>query len=183
MKASVMNARRLLLLLGFVSMCALWGARAEAQYKNGQFGFEAGYFFIGKDSQLTTHNFSVGMRGGFKLTDNVWFTGRAALSFPGDAGAAKNTVVLLHLVPVDVRYYFKTDSFRPFLGVTNSFQILANQEIESSAFWGPGVTGGMELRLRRDLFLGFQADAYWMFVFEGEDAPLVTVTTQLLFFL
>lgn len=157
--------------------------RAEAQYKNAQFGFEGGYFFVGEKSMLTPHNFSIGLRGGYKSSDHWWFTARAHLSFPGDDAPAANTVVLLHLVPVDVRYYFLTDSFRPFVGVTNSFQLLFNQQIESSAFWGPGVTAGMEFRLRRDLYLGFQLDAYWMLVFEGDDAPLATMTTQLLFFL
>jgi hypothetical protein len=156
---------------------------AEAQYKNGQFGFEGGYFFIGEDSGLTSHNFAIGMRGAYKNTDQWWFSARAMVSFPGDIGGRDNTVVLLHLVPVDVRYYFQTDSFRPFVGVTNSFQFLFNQEIESDVFWGPGVTAGMEIRLRRDIFLGIEIDAYWMFVFEGPDAPLISVTPQLIFFL
>lgn len=178
-----MNLKRWLLALVLIGIGLGFAPPASAQYKNAQFGFEGGYFLIGRDSQLTLHNFMVGLRGGYKSTDRWWFTARAGLSFPGDDGAANNTVVLLHLVPVDVRYYFQTDSFRPFVGVTNSFQLLFNQEIESAAFWGPGVTTGMEIRLRRDLFLGVQLDAYWMFVFEGEDAPLITATTQLLFFL
>jgi hypothetical protein len=33
------------------------------------------------------------------------------------------------------------------------------------------------------MFLGVQLDASWMFVFEGPDAPLVTATSQLIFFL
>ena len=156
---------------------------ADAQYKNAQFGFEGGYFYVGKNAGLSEHNFCIGMRGGYKSTDRWWFTARAGLSFPSDVGGVDNTVVLLHLVPVDVRYYFETDAFRPFVGVTNSFQLLFNQEIESNAFWGPGITGGMEFRLRRDLFLGVQLDLFWMFVFEGDDAPLGTATTQLIFFL
>lgn len=156
---------------------------ADAQYKNQQFGFEGGYYFIGDDSGLTSNNFAIGLRGAYKSADHWWFSARAMVSFPGEPGGRDNTVVLFHLVPVDVRYYFQTDSFRPFVGLTNSFQFLFNQEQESDVFWGPGGVAGMELRLRRDLFLGFQIDASWMFVFEGPDAPLVTATTQLLFFL
>lgn len=177
-----MSLRVLRLLLLLSALFALPRA-AEAQYKNGQFGFEGGYFFIGEDSGLTSHNFAIGLRGAYKNTDQWWFSARAMVSFPGDIGGQDNTVVLLHLVPVDVRYYFQTDSFRPFVGVTNSFQFLFNQEIESDVFWGPGVTAGFELRLRRDIFLGLQLDAYWMFVFQGPDAPLISVTPQLIFFL
>lgn len=173
------RALRLLLLL---TALAFPGA-AQAQYKNGQFGFEAGYFFAGEDTGLTQNNFALGMRGAYKNTDQWWFSARALVSFPGEPGGRDNTVVLLHLVPVDVRYYLKTDSFRPFVGITNSFQFLFNQDQESDVYWGPGATAGMEFRLRRDLFLGFQVDAFWMFVFQGPDAPLITANTQLIFFL
>lgn len=161
----------------------LASATAEAQYKNAQFGFEAGYFFFGRDTQLTTHNYGLGLRGAYKSTDRWWFTARGMVSFPGDDGGRDNTVVLFHLVPIDVRYYFKTDAFRPFVGLTHSFQFLLNTELESEVFWGPGVSAGMEFRLKRDLFLGFQADGFYMLVFEGPDAPMATFTTQLIFFL
>jgi hypothetical protein len=157
--------------------------RAEAQYKSMQFGFEAGYMFIGKASLLNQNNLSFGLRGGYKVSDHWWLTAGAQMAFTGDQGGRDNTVILLHLVPVDARYYFETDAFRPFVGLTNSFQLLFNQEIESTAFWGPGVTAGVELKLKRDMYLGFQGDAYWMLVFEGDDAPLATLTAQLIFFL
>ncbi|MCK6550871.1 outer membrane beta-barrel protein [Myxococcota bacterium] len=175
---------RLLFSLGVMLACLCAAPAAEAQYKNTQFGFEAGWFFVGKDSGLApANNLSFGLRGGYKSADRWWFTARAHLAFTGDVSPRDNSVVLMHLVPVDVRYYFQTDAFRPFVGLTNSFQILFNQDIESDAFWGPGVTAGMELKLQRDIYLGFQVDAYWMFVFQGADAPLATATTQLIFFL
>ncbi|MEQ8274931.1 MAG: hypothetical protein RMA76_20690 [Deltaproteobacteria bacterium] len=156
---------------------------AEAQYKNGQIGFEGGYMFLGEKSELDSHGFLLGLRAAYKASDHWWFTARGAVSFRGEQGNSNRTVVLLHLVPVDARYYFKTDRFRPFLGVTNSFNLLFNQTIDSSVFWGPGITGGAEIRLSRDIYLGLEADAFWMFVFEGDDAPLFTTTAQLIFFL
>ena len=172
-----------LFLLATLFLC-LAPRASLAQYKNGQFGFEGGYFFLGENTGLTSHNFALGLRGAYKNTDHWWFTARAMVSFPGEPVSPRdNTVVLFHLVPVEVRYYFQTDSFRPFVGVTNSFQFLFNQDQQSDVYWGPGVDAGMEFRLRRDLFLGFQIDAYWMFVFEGPDAPILTASTQLIFFL
>jgi hypothetical protein len=167
--------------VGVLALAA--GSRAEAQYKSGQFGFEGGYFFLGSRSLLNQHNFSFGLRGGYKASDHWWFMGRAQLSFPPEQVPPNSTVVLLHLVPIEARYYFQTDAWRPFVGITNSFQLLFNQDINHTAVWGPGGTAGMEFRLRRDLYLGFELDAFWMLVFEGDDFPLVTATTQLIFFL
>lgn len=157
--------------------------RAEAQYKSGQFGFEAGYLYLNPSSLLNTHNLMLGLRGGYKVSDHWWFTARAQLSFPSEQVPPNSTVVLLHLAPVDARYYFQTDTFRPFLGVTNSFQFFFNQDIGHTVVWGPGACGGMEFRLRRDLYLGVQADVYYMFEFEGTNFPMFTLTSQILFFL
>ncbi len=156
---------------------------ARAQYKSGQIGFEGGYMFLGRDAGLDSHGLLVGLRGGYKASDRWWFSARAGVSFRGEQDTSGRTVVMFHLVPVDARYYLATDAVRPFVGVTNSFQILANQTIPSSVFWGPGAVAGVETRLARDVFLGFQVDASWMLVFEGPDAPMVTATSQLLFFL
>ena len=160
---------------------------AHAQYKNNQFGFEGGYMYIGDATGLDPHSFLIGMRAAYKVSDHWWFSARAGLSFRGDdpivGGNRSNTVVLFHLVPVEARYYFLTDFTRPFVGVSNSFQFLTNQQIDASVFWGPGVTAGIEFRLRRDLFIGFQADAYYMIAFGVDDAPLATFTTQINFFL
>lgn len=166
-----------------LGLCAV-GGEAEAQYKNGQFGFEGGYAFIGPDSQLDPHSFLLAMRGAYKGTDHWWFSARAGVSFRSEQNPLSNrTVVVFNLMPVDARYYFFTDNFRPFVGVGSTFNFLINQSIESSVLWGPQITAGTEIRLRRDLFLGFQADAGWAFVFQGPDAPFVTVTSQLIFFL
>ena len=156
---------------------------ASAQYKNFTFGFEGGYFLLTKGTELKPHNFGLGIFGGYKLSDNWWLGGRALVTFPGQLDNAPNTVVLLHVTPVAARYYFKTDAFRPFLGVTNAFHFLINNSTSHSVFWGPGVTAGMEFKLKRDLYMGVQSDAYWMFVFEGDDAQIVTATAQLIFFL
>src|SRR5215472_13755633 len=89
---------------------------AEAQYKNGQFGFEGGYLFLGPNSLLHEHNFMLGLRGGYKASDHWWFTARAQIGFPAeDPRFGGATVVFFHLVPIDARYYFETDSFRPFV--------------------------------------------------------------------
>lgn len=161
---------------------------AHGQYKNNQFGFEGGYMFVGDATGLDPHGVLLGLRAAYKASDHWWFSARAGLSFRGDeipdVGSTRdNTVVLFHLVPIEARYYFLTDFTRPFMGVSNSFQFLTNQEIDASVFWGPGVTAGIEFRLRRDLFLGFQADAYYMIAFGVDDAPLATFTTQINFFL
>ena len=179
----------LLLVTAFAAAAFLTPTAAHAQYKNNQFGFEGGYMFIGDGTGLNSHGFLVGLRAAYKASDHWWFSARAGLSFRGDenpelGGSLKaNTVVLFHLVPVEARYYFLTDSTRPFVGISNSFQFLTNQEIDANVFWGPGVTAGIEFKLRRDLFLGFQADGYYMLVFGQDDAPLATFTTQLNFFL
>jgi hypothetical protein len=181
----VATASRLALLLGVLLFGLLGPAEGQAlaQYKSGQIGFEGGYMFIGRDAGLDSHGVLAALRGGYKASDRWWFSARAGVSFRGEQATSNRTVVLFHLVPVDARYYLATDAVRPFVGVTNSFQILANQSIPSSVFWGPGAVAGVETRLARDLFLGFQVDASWMFVFEGPDAPLVTATSQLIFFL
>jgi hypothetical protein len=166
-----------------LAFAALAPREAAAQYKSGQIGLEGGYMFLGEDTGLDSHGFLLALRGGYKASDHWWFSARAGVSFRGEQGFSNRTAVLFHLVPVDARYYFKTDAFRPFVGITNSFQLLANQSIQSSVFWGPGAVAGAEFRLARDMFLGVQLDASWMFVFEGPDAPLVTATSQLIFFL
>lgn len=170
--------------LAFGLFTTVGAGDAEAQYKNGQIGFEGGYMFLGEDTGLDSHGFLLGLRAAYKASDHWWFTAKGGVSFRGEQGRSQRTVVLLHVVPVDARYYFLTDKVRPYLGVTNSFQFLFNTGVvQSSVFWGPGVTGGVEFRVARDIFIGLEADAYWMFVFEGPDAPLITTSAQLIFFL
>lgn len=173
-------------LLAFVLVAAFFVnvGEAEAQYKNGQIGFEGGYMFLGENTGLDSHGFLLGLRAAYKGTDHWWFATRGAVSFRGERGFSERTVVLFHLMPVEARYYFTTDKVRPFAGITSSFQLLFNQsEGQPSVFWGPGMTAGIEVKVARDIFVGVQADAYWMFVFEGPDAPLISATTQLIFFL
>jgi hypothetical protein len=165
------------------ALALLPAERAEAQYRSYTFGFETGYMALTEGTELRPHNFAVGLFGGYKLSDNWWFSGRALVSFPGQLDLAPNTVVLLHLVPVSVQYYFLTDAFRPYVGLSNSFQFLVNNNTSTSVFWGPGVQAGMEFKLRRDLFLGLKADGYMMLVFEGPPAAVITTTAQLIFFL
>lgn len=157
---------------------------AEAQYKNGQFGFEGGYSYLGSDSALDEHSFLLGMRGAYKGTDHWWFSARTMIGFRGEQSTlSTNTVVLFHVMPVDVRYYFLTDTFRPFVAAGTTFNFLFNQTIESSVFWGPQLSVGAEFRLKRDLFLGVQVDAGYNFVFQGPDHFASTATAQLIFFL
>lgn len=167
-----------------VSGALLVPDEAEAQYRNYTFGFEGGYSLLTEGTGLKPHNFAVGMFGGWKSSDRWWFSGRALMSFPGQLDNAPNTVIHVHFVPISVQYYFATDNVRPYLGLTNSFQFFANGgDGVPGALWGPGVTAGLEIKLRRDLFLGFKSDAFWMFIFEGNDAQVVTVTSQIIFFL
>ncbi len=173
----------LVLAAAFALLPALVPAQAaEAQYRSYTFGFETGYVGLGEGTELKTHNFAFGLFGGYKLTDQWWFSGRAMLSFPGQLDGAPNTVVLIHAVPISVQYYFLTDSFRPYVGLTNSFQILANANTSSSVFWGPGAQAGLEFKLARDIFLGFKADAFMMITFD-QPTPIVTASSQLIFFL
>lgn len=161
-----------------------WGRDAAAQYRNYTFGFEGGYALLTEGTALKLNNFALGLFGGWKSSDHWWFSGRAMLSFPGQLDNAPNTVVLLHIVPISVQYYFKTDDLRPYVGLTNSFQITFNStDSVPAAMWGPGVTAGTEIKLRRDLFLGLKADGFWMLRFGHGPPFLVTATAQLIFFL
>ena len=170
--------------VALVTMCALAPAReAQAQYRSYTFGFEAGYMLLTAGTELRPHNVGFGLFGGYKLSDNWWSSGRALLYFPGQLDRAPNTVVVLHLVPISVQYYFATDALRPFVGLTNSLQILINANTSSSAFWGPGLNAGVEFKLRRDLFLSIKSDGFMMLVFSGPPAAVISVTTQLVFFL
>ena len=172
----------LLLLAASIASFSFAPRDAEAQYKSGQLGFEAGYGFYAPDLAVDGHNFMVGLRGAFKAEDHWWFSARGLLSFRGEA-VSERTVVILSVVPVAVRYYILTDSFRPFVGITNTFQFFFNSARGTPIYWGPGGEVGVEIKLVRDIFLGFQADVYYLFGFEVPDDPMFTVTAQLNFFL
>jgi hypothetical protein len=163
-----------------LAFALLSAPRALAQYKNGQFGFETGAYVPTGNSLDPWAYF--GLRGGYKLSDHWWFMARAAVSFPRSQLAPNPTVVALHVVPAEVRYYFATDSVRPFAGITNSFQFYFNTNTGSDAVWGPGVSLGVEFRVRRDVFIGIEGDAFTMFVFGGSPFIVSTGTAQLLFF-
>ncbi|MBI4821951.1 MAG: outer membrane beta-barrel protein [Deltaproteobacteria bacterium] len=158
-------------------------APAYAQYRSFTFGAEVGYIGMTSGTELKPHNFAFGMLGGYKSSDHWWFTARAMASFPGQLDNAPNTVVVLQIEPISVRYYFETDSLRPWFGLSNAFQLLFNHTTHNDAMWGPGVAGGLEIKLKRDLFLGFEADFYHLLIFEGPDAQLVQANAQLIFFL
>lgn len=156
---------------------------AEAQYRNALYGLEGGYTFLGQDSGLEQHSWTLGLRAAYKSSDHWWLSAKGLVGFRGPQQDPTRTVILLQLVPIDARYYFATDQFRPFVGVSNAFQFLVNRgEAGASLYWGPGVIGGAEFKLQRDLFLGFEVDAFHMFVFQHPDTALVNATAQLLFF-
>ncbi len=178
-----MSARALLPATLLAAGLLAFPEAAQAQYRNFTFGFEGGYMALTAGTELRPHNFGIGLFGGYKLSDHWWLSGRALLSFPGQLDRQPNTVVLLHVVPLSVQYYFATDAVRPFVGLTNSFQFLFNNDTSKSAFWGPGVEAGIEFKLRRDLYLGVKSDGFMMLVFEGPPAAVISVTTQLIFFL
>jgi hypothetical protein len=156
---------------------------AEAQYKGNQFGVEAGYFFLGEDAFINQHNPGFGLRGAFKTSDHWWLTARGLVSFAGDQLDNSRTVFLLYIEPIAGRYYFETDAVRPFVGISNQFIFLFNRSVGGSVMWGPGGQAGIEFRIARDLFLGFQADAYYMVAFEGNNIPTITVNSQIIWFL
>lgn len=158
-------------------------SRAEAQYKNNQIGFEAGYLYIGDDLGLKPSGVLAGLRGAYKASDHWWFTARAGLSFRGEVAYPDQTTVILHVMPIDARYYIQTDRVRPFIGVSNAFTKVFNSHIDGTLGWGPGATAGVEIFLSRDIFLGLQAEGFWTFVFEGPDVPQALFSVQLNFFL
>jgi hypothetical protein len=173
----------LLALVAALGVFALAPTRAEAQYRSYTFGFEAGYMGLTTGTEMKAHNIGLGLMGSYKLSDHWWFAGKALVSFPGELSNSPNTVVMLHLVPASVSYYFLTDEFRPHVGLTNSFQIFINNSSDQTILWGPGVNAGFEVRLKRDLFLGVRSDAYMMLKFSGPPAAVISVTSQLIFFL
>ena len=153
---------------------------SHAQYKNNVFGIEAGHIYAQSDILKTPHAPVIAIRGGHKISDKFWITSRVGLA-PNQNAADNNTLVLIHLVPIEIRHYFKTDSFRPFVGLASVFNLTANKGI-SSVFWGAGPSIGAEFKLKRDIFLGLQADGSWMFS-ESESSASVRSTLQLIFFL
>lgn len=170
------------LALGVVTFLTFEGS-AQAQYKNQQIGFEAGYQHIQEDFGLTANGVTFGLRAGYKASDHWWFTARALVSFRGDRLPGNNTNILFHLTPVDARYYLWTDGFRPFIGAATAFHFLANSNLPSTVQWGVGPVGGVEFKLRRDLFLGIQVDGLFMLAFDDDPFGVFSSTAQLIFFL
>lgn len=168
----------------FLGAAALAPSDAQAQYRNFTFGFEAGYMGMTDGTRQKPHTIGFGLFGGWKTSDHWWFTHKALLGFSGQLDNAPNTIVNLHVVPIMARYYIKTDSVRPFVGVSNAFQFTFNGTSSlPGAMWGPGGAAGIEFKLRRDLFLGFEGNAFYMIVFDGENAGVFTANAQLIFFL
>jgi hypothetical protein len=180
-----MQLRRALLVASVVAASLAASEEAQAQYRNFTFGFEGGYIYQGKNTQLSRSNFGIGMFGGWKASRNWWFYGRSLLSFPKQLDNSPNTVIVLHAVPASVRYYFLTDRLRPWVGITNSFQLLLNttDAIQRTAWWGPGANAGVEIKLRRDMYLGLEGDVFHMFNFNGPDVQVASATVQVIFFL
>ena len=170
-------------LAALIAVGSLGIPSAEAQYRNQQVGFEAGYQFIEDDFGLVEHGTIFGFRAGYKASDHWWFTARALVSFRGDALPGDRTNILFHLTPIDARYYFLTDSIRPYVGGATAFHFLLNSALPSTVQWGFGPVGGIEFKLRRDLFLGVQVDGLYLIAFEGEDTEVFNSSLQLIFFL
>ncbi len=167
----------------YIGSCNLGTSQGYAQYQSQQFGIEAGYQFIEDDLGLISHGANFGARGGFKISDHWWLTARSLISFRGDVTPKNRTNIVLHLTPIDARYYIWTDSLRPFLGVASCFHLVFNTSLSSVTQWGPGLLGGIEFKIRRDLFLGIQVDGNYLISFNGEDTEAFQTTTQLIFFM
>ncbi|MEM1022246.1 MAG: hypothetical protein AAGD10_19700 [Myxococcota bacterium] len=132
-------------------------SEVEAQYKSTQFGYEAGYRWISNRTGLSSSAPFIGTRVGYRLSDNLWLSSRIGFDFRDQLVGEPLTVFLLHLTPLDARWYFTTDRFRPFLGLTTAFQFFLNGPL-ASANWGPGALGGFEARIFPDVFLGIQLE-------------------------
>jgi hypothetical protein len=179
-------ARPWLLGLGAAIVTLATSHEAQAQYKNYTFGFSAGFLGQSSETGLKDTNASFGLFGGYKFSDHWWYEGGATMAFSGElAGTTNNTVIILDIVPISVRYYYATDAIRPYSGLTNLFQFMFNtsSSFTHSVFWGPGVTSGIDIKLKRDLYLGFEGDIYRMLVFEGSDAWIGTLSAKIIFFL
>jgi len=177
-------AKGWLVTFAFAGLCAA-SSEAEAQYRNFTFGFEGGYQYFGAETDLKPNTFSLGMFGGYKADPHWWFYAKTLVAFPGQSDNAPNTVIALQLVPASVRYYFLTDRFRPFVGATNAFTTFFNSTagVRNTFWWGPGASAGFDLKLQRDLYLGLVGDAYYLFNFDGPDAPMINGGATLTFFL
>lgn len=172
---------RLLLSAALFAAVLFASESAQAQYKNYQFGFEGGVLYYGDDISVPVEDVGplIAFRSAYKASDHWWFTSRAGLSFREQTFGTGETIFIFHLQPIDVRYYFLTDRFRPFLGLTNQFQFFLNGNA-GTVFWGPGATAGFEAKIRRDVFFGLQGDVVYA-IGDGE-FPVIATTAQLNFF-
>jgi len=162
MKPAARNESRAVGLL--FALVIMLGAANEAlaQYKSAHIAFEFGYQYT-SERLVSLENSApfMGVRVGWKLTDRWWMTSRIGFGWRKlDARIANLTTFMLQLNPLDVRYYFLTNRFRPYLGATTALQAFVNgpANTEAPANWGPGAVGGFEARLSPDVFLGLQAE-------------------------
>jgi len=168
-------------LVAFVVTAMLAGAsEAEAQYKNTQLGYEAGYRQLSRPFLSPSAPF-IGARVGYRLTDHLWLSSRVGFDFRDQVAIEPLTVFILHLTPADARWYFMTDRFRPFLGLTTAFQFILNGPL-NSVNWGPGAIGGFEARIFPDVFLGIQVEYEHMVSRRPRYATFGAVTQVNIFF-
>jgi len=158
---------------------------ASAQYKSYTFGFDIGYLNVDANTGIRADNVAVGAFGGYKIEDNWWLYSRADVSLSKHINPSLiNTVVILHVEPVAVRYYLFTDRYRPWISVSSVFNHFANRQDNGlPTWWGPAASAGFDFKLSRDLFLGIEAQQYYMINFDGPDAWGFRAGTQLIFFM
>ena len=174
----------------FISALVLAGLMSSAnsawaQYKSFTFGFDLGYINLDPETDVRDHNVAVGAFGGYKIEDNWWLYSRADISLSKHTNPSlNNTVVLLHIEPVSVRYYLFTDRYRPWIGLSSVFNHFANRtDGKLPTWWGPAISAGFDFKLSRDLFLGLEAQEYYLINFDGPDAFGFRGGVQLIFFM
>jgi len=180
MKRRAWNESRVSLFACVVVATLTTASEADAQYKNTQFGYELGYRQVSKPFLASSAPF-IGARVGYRLTDHLWLSSRLGFDFRDQTGIEPLTVFILHLTPVDARWYFLTGRFRPFLGLTTAFQFVLNGPL-NSVNWGPGALGGFEARIFPDVFLGIQLEYEHMVSRRPRYATFGAVTQVNIFF-
>lgn len=141
----------------------LFAPSAQAQYKHVPLGFSAGFQMTSNAGgnvnapagTLANQGYGVGLsyltiggHGGWRFEDNMAVIGEAHVSFhqcavPGTVCKTGSTPIMLS-VYTDFRFYFLTDSFRPYINVGVAYwQSVAFVDTNLSSF-GPTVALGFE---------------------------------------
>lgn len=154
--------RLLLASLAFVATLALEG-RAQAQYANHSFGFEAGYFAPER---------AVGIKGGpvFGIDSTLYIDGGFDLYFRVLAGIHQEVVMennVIGMFPaIGFRYLLSEDTVRPYLGFNLSMMHFFQSNL-SDLLFAVNPHAGLEFYPSNDFALGVQAEYHRILVLNG----------------